>query len=63
MDGLKGMSSRAGTAKMGEIASAGAPKIHPVAARAPDFPKVPTMTKTKSFGGPGGILRVPRVEK
>lgn len=63
MLGMKGMSSRAGTAKMGEIASSGGPKLHPAAARAPDFPKVPTMTKTKSFGGPGGILRVPRVEK
>lgn len=63
MLGMKGMSSRAGTAKMGEVVS-GAAKIHPAAApRTADFPKVPTMTKTKSFGGPGGILRVPRVEK
>lgn len=63
MLGMKGMSSRAGTAKMSEVVGSGAPKIHPAAAKTADFPKVPTMTKTKSFGGPGGILRVPRVEK
>lgn len=63
------MSSRAPSAKMGSVvhsvsAPSGGMKIHPAAQPRPsDFPKVPTMTKTKSFGGPGGILRVPRVEK
>lgn len=65
MNGLKGMSARAPTSKMQSIVSAGAPKIHPAAAapRTANFPKVPTTTHTKSFGGPGGILRVPRAKE